>query len=285
MTRLFALLTIGLVGFRHGFDVDHIAAISDIAAGASSRRRALYLSTFYALGHGLVVFVLGVAVAAAGGFLPASIDEVMGRVVGATLVALGLYVLYSLARRGTDLGIPSRGGLVLAVVRRLRTWLVGGTTQEIVIEHEHEHSHADAGAHHHEVGRQAAHTEVPAGQRVAIAASHSHHHTHRVLEPRDPFAGYSSAAVFGIGMIHGVGAETPTQLLVLVTAAGVAHLGQGTLVVAAFVVGLIAANTLLATAAAFSLSRSRRVPRLYGAIAALSGVFSIGLGLSYLWPR
>lgn len=284
MTRLFALLTICLVGFRHGFDVDHIAAIGDIAAGTPSRKRALYLSTLYALGHGLVVFLLGVAVAAAGSFLPAELDAVMARVIGATLVGLGLYVLVTLARRGSEFGIPSRGGLVLAAVRRLKMWAGREATREVVIEHEHEHRHEGSGEHHHDVGSAAGHATIPAVRRIATATSHSHHHTHRAVEPRDPFAGYGSSAAFGIGMIHGIGAETPTQLLVLISAAGVAHLGQGTLVVTAFVLGLIVANTVLAAAAAFSMSGPRRVPQVYAVVAALSGLFSIGLGLSYLWP-
>ena len=47
-------LEIGLVatavalGFRHGFDWDHLAALSDIAASQQSRRRSLALATLYA---------------------------------------------------------------------------------------------------------------------------------------------------------------------------------------------------------------------------------------------
>ncbi|HEX2240316.1 MAG TPA: hypothetical protein VHJ82_04150 [Actinomycetota bacterium] len=280
MTEPFSLLTIALVGFRHGFDLDHIAAISDIAAAARGRRRALFLATLYALGHAMVVFALGLGVAAAGALLPARLDAMMGRVTGSTLVALGIYVLHSLARHGAGFELASRGGMVVKGVRGLRSWIARRGVREIVVEHEHEHTHGPAEAHHEmAVGASSA---VAATRPVATLTRHSHHHTHRGVEPRDPFAGHGPVASLGIGMIHGVGAETPTQLLVLITAAGVAELGHGVLVVGAFVVGLVVANTVLAVAGAISLSGSRRLPRLYAVIAALSGAFSIALGMTYL---
>ena len=36
------------LGFRHGFDWDHLAALSDIAASQQSRRRSMTLATLYA---------------------------------------------------------------------------------------------------------------------------------------------------------------------------------------------------------------------------------------------
>src|SRR5207237_8139931 len=60
-------LEIGLVatafalGFRHGFDWDHLAALSDIAASQQSRRRSMMLATMYALGHAAVAVAIGAA--------------------------------------------------------------------------------------------------------------------------------------------------------------------------------------------------------------------------------
>ena len=95
-----------VLGFRHGFDWDHIAAITDItsatvasdgsvgaaagvAAPTSSRprrwrppRRALVLGTLYALGHASVVALLGLAAFLVGAVLPPWVDSVLGRVVG-----------------------------------------------------------------------------------------------------------------------------------------------------------------------------------------------------------
>ena len=47
------MLGIFTLGFRHGFDVDHVAAITDISGSQLVRLRAFMLSTLYALGHTL----------------------------------------------------------------------------------------------------------------------------------------------------------------------------------------------------------------------------------------
>ena len=49
-----------LLGLRHGFDWDHIAAIADLTGTAENRKRGMFLSLLYAVGHGVVVFALGV---------------------------------------------------------------------------------------------------------------------------------------------------------------------------------------------------------------------------------
>jgi high-affinity nickel permease len=55
------LVTAFLFGFRHGIDWDHIAAITDITGSQDDRSQAFAFGTLYALGHALVVFVIGVA--------------------------------------------------------------------------------------------------------------------------------------------------------------------------------------------------------------------------------
>jgi high-affinity nickel permease len=55
----FALLVSAFgFGIRHGFDWDHIAAISGIATGEKNPRKAFSLATAYAVGHAAVVFCL-----------------------------------------------------------------------------------------------------------------------------------------------------------------------------------------------------------------------------------
>src|SRR5207249_5939724 len=80
-----ALTALGL-GFRHGIDWDHIAALTDITGSQESGRRSMVLATMYALGHALVVLVLGVVAIALSAEIPHWLDEAMSRVVGFTLV-------------------------------------------------------------------------------------------------------------------------------------------------------------------------------------------------------
>ncbi len=87
------LLTAFGLGLRHGVDWDHIAAIADLNSTADNRRHGFLRSLYYALGHAAVVFALGTLLLVAGASIPESLDQWMGRIVGATLVALGIAVL------------------------------------------------------------------------------------------------------------------------------------------------------------------------------------------------
>jgi len=53
-----------------------------------------------------------------------------------------------------------------------------------------------------------------------------------------------------VGVIHGLGAETPTQLLLFLMAAKLGGTGAGLLGLLMFIVGLLAMNTLMCGAAA-----------------------------------
>ena len=50
-----------LLGFRHGIDWDHIAAISDVTGTTDHRQEAFFLGILYIIGHALVVIILGIA--------------------------------------------------------------------------------------------------------------------------------------------------------------------------------------------------------------------------------
>src|ERR1043166_6898689 len=120
--RFGLLLSAFLFGFRHGIDWDHIAAITDITSSQEERRQAILFGTLYALGHALVIMSLGVAAIFAGKKLPAGLDQTMTRVVGATLVLLGVYVVVSLVRHGRDFRLRSRWMLIVAGVRKGYRW-------------------------------------------------------------------------------------------------------------------------------------------------------------------
>ena len=56
-------------------------------AVSPSQRRAIYLASLYAFGHGTIVMALGLVAILASGFLPALIDPVIQRVVGQSRTA------------------------------------------------------------------------------------------------------------------------------------------------------------------------------------------------------
>ena len=265
-----------LYGFRHGFDLDHLAALGDITGSSADRDRALRLSSLYVVGHALVVFVLGMVAIVAGAYIPATWDALMGQVIGVTLLALGLYLTYSIVRYRGSVRLRSRWMLAAdgarAASRRFRR-----TEPTVVIEHSHEHSHDGTHEHDHPKG---ATTGRSFGAPVVTA--HAHSHTHVATLPEDPFRGYSAPAAFGVGMIHGIGAETPTQVLLFASAAGAGTTAGGIAVLASFLVGLVVANTLVAVTSAFGVAGRKRFPWVYMVIAAATAAFSLYLGITYL---
>ncbi len=291
------LLGTGLVlGIRHGFDWDHIAAITDItstsatadagteahqrqhelighvhehghggatelrahdagpgAATASiavarspglsrravveEQRHAIALGTLYALGHAVVVAVLGIAAIQLGAQLPDWIDPIMGQVVGLTLLLLGVWVFVSLfqyARYGTEFRLRSRWMLVFDGVRY--------------------------------------------GWRRLQARLHGHEHVAPI-----EMSAYGARTAFGVGMIHGVGAETATQALLIAGIGGAAGQGLGVPMLLAFIAGLLISNTLVVVITASGFVASQLRQRLYLVIGVLAGVFSIVVGAIFLF--
>ena len=267
-------------GFRHGIDWDHIAAITDITSSQDSPRKGMYFGTLYALGHATAVFTIGVIAIGAGEFLPDSFDKTMGRVVGATLIALGIFVFYSLIKHGRDFRMRSRWMLVFSGVQRGYLWAREHMRRHEPAELEHVHEHASVEPFmHHDAEEEAAN-----GARVKPVAAktrtHAHGHKHRM--PDDPFLNYGRATAIGIGMLHGIGAETPTQVVIFLAAAGAGGVGAGVAVLAAFLVGLVASNSLITLSSAYGFLRASKRFAIYATVAILTGVVSLVIGTLFL---
>jgi len=130
-----------LFGFRHGVDWDHIAAITDITSSQDERGRALEYGTTYALGHALVVFLIGTAAIILGTRLPEGVDEVMERIVGVTLILLGAYVFVALVRHGREFRMRSRWMLIFSGANTIYRKLGGGRRSgSHALEPVHEHA-------------------------------------------------------------------------------------------------------------------------------------------------
>lgn len=293
------ILTALALGLRHGIDWDHIAAITDLSSSAQSRRRGFFLSMTYALGHGAVVFALGTLAIAFGLAIPDGLDAWMGRIVGITLIMLGGWILFELVRKGRDFRLRSRWMLVIdgtfAGLRRVRNGLSG---RQITIEHEHEHEHdLDEIEHDAPPAHDHSHAHVPSapspvltgaigwrgiGQRLRARTHHSHTHEHALALPEQPGASYGHRTASGIGMLHGVGIESPTQIAIFVASSSVAGVGFGLLLLGAWVVGLIVANAGLALVAGAGVLNADRSFPIYAALASIVSILSIALGTLYL---
>jgi high-affinity nickel-transport protein len=289
------LVTGLLLGIRHGIDWDHIAAITDITSTTSAatiaerahlrthaslaghdhahggadevtahvggsgdgpgamlavpeeprrgvlgllrvERQPVLLGSLYALGHALVVTVLGLAALLIGAALPDWIDPIMGRVVGATLVLLGLYVfmsVYQYLRHGAEFRLRSRWMLVFDGARR--------------------------------------------GWRRLQAFIHGHDH----VDPVEA-SSYGARTAFGVGMIHGIGAETASQALLIAAVGGASAAGLGVPMLLAFVIGLLISNSIVVVVTATGFIASQTRTRIYVIVGALAGAFSLWIGTLFL---
>src|SRR5207244_12176313 len=136
--------------------------------------------------------------------LPPGQDRCAERMVGATLLLLGFYVLGTFLRQSKHSHMRPRTRITLLVNGLLWVYwrlsrIFGGT---------------------------------------------------RVEAPRIFQDGYGNTSSFLVGVIHGFGAETPTQLLLFLMAANLGGTAAGMLALLAFVVGLLVMNTLMCASAA-----------------------------------
>ena len=96
---------------------------------------------------------------------------------------------------------------------------------------------------------------------------------------------YGRTSSLLIGMLHGVGAETPTQLLIFITAAGVGGKTAGILLLVSFLAGLLTSNTAMAIASSYGFARAERSAKVYMGLAVVTATFSLVLGALYLLGR
>jgi high-affinity nickel permease len=229
-----ALLSAAVLGFRHGFDYDHIAAITDITSVEPVPRRAMRMGLIYVLGHAATVALLGAVVIMFQRSLPSRIDHWAERAVGLTLVLLGLYVLGTLLRQKTSYVPKSRAAILIGACR----WIANKI--RLLVN--------------------------PAAEIKTIDAS----------QP------YSKGSVFGIGVIHGLGAETPSQLLIFLLAANLGGINRGFLGLAMFLAGLLVMNTLMTASAVGIFGFSAAKPRMLRVVIGLTAAYSLIVGTIFL---
>jgi high-affinity nickel permease len=233
-----ALVSCGLLGLRHGFDYDHLAAITDITSVQRTWREGMRLGLLYALGHAITVAILGAAAIFLHLGLPHRLDAVGERLVGATLIVLAVYVLIAFFR--------SR-------------------------------SH---GAHNH---------ALPPS-RIALlitGVEQTKWRIQRLINPEiprpEPFRfRYDKGSVLLVGVIHGLGAETPSQLLLFLLAANLGGTSRGFLGLLCFIAGLLIMNTIMTASASGIFASSTHRPRLQAFITSLAAVYSFIVGTIFL---
>ena len=227
-----------MLGLRHGFDYDHLAAISDITAVQRNWMSGLRLGVTYALGHAFMVAALGIAVLEMHIGLPDRLDHWTERLIGVTLIVLGI-------------------GVVAGILRKQ--------------EHGHPHNRLES--------------------RLAIAVNGLLWGAWRVRRAWNPSLPapqrfrwiYNGKSVFAIGMLHGIGAETPSQLALFFLAKSLGGTTNGLMGLLAFCVGLVVMNALMTASLGGAFKSGMMHPRFYHAIAWTGAAYSCIIGLIFLF--
>ena len=100
-----------------------------------------------------------------------------------------------------------------------------------------------------------------------------------------PHREYSIQASVSIGVVHGIGAETGTQAILLTATVGATSTLTGSFLLIAFVVGLLLSNTLITIAASSGLLGGERHRKLHLGLGIFVAGFSLVLGSMFVMGK
>jgi high-affinity nickel-transport protein len=288
------LLTGLALGIRHGIDWDHIAAITDITSttAAAGIAEAAHDEQHRSVsgphhGHGgrleLRAHDAGPGAAALApamrGSRPADrrligreqLDAIwLGTLYalghGAVVVALGIAAL-SFGALLPDWLDPVMGRVVGLTLLALGAWVLYSV-----------YRYARAGDAFRLRSRWML---VFDGVRFLWRRFQARLHGHEHVEPLE-MSSYGPRTAFGVGMIHGIGAETGSQVLLIAAVGGAASAGLGLPMLFAFVIGLLLSNLAIVVISSVGFVASQTRERIYVAVGAVAGVFSLAIGAIFL---
>lgn len=119
------------------------------------------------------------------------------------------------------------------------------------------------------------------GLRYAWRRLQARLHGHEHVEPLE-MSSYGAGTAFTVGMIHGIGAETGSQVLIIAAVGGAAEVGLGVPMMLAFIAGLLISNTAIVILTATGFVASQIRDRVYVAVGLLAGTLSLVLGAVFL---
>lgn len=217
----FSLLAI-FIGIRHGLDGDHVAAIADMVGSEKKRRRQLSLGIMYALGHGSIVFCIGLLSIYVGAKMPSGAQSYLELAVSITLIVLGLVIMLSIFQRRGDYEYKGRFEILLDYIRRM---------------------------------------------------TGSKNHSDEKLTK------FGVVGAFIIGIIHGIGVESPTQIAVVSHAAGFGSITGATAQLVLFVVGLLFSTICVTFLITWGFMKANMKKGFFVVLGSITGLYSVGLGI------
>lgn len=125
---LFVVLTLAFwLGLLHALDADHIMAVTMLSSTRPSRAASLAFCLRWALGHGLTLSLIGIAVFLLGLSIPPRFSAAAELIVGIVLIMIGGWVMLDLMRNKLHLHFHRHG---------------------LLPRHSHWHRHEQPASHH-----------------------------------------------------------------------------------------------------------------------------------------
>jgi hypothetical protein len=186
---MFGILGLGfLLGMQHALEVDHVAAVSSIAARRTDVADVVKHGLTWGIGHTLTLFAFAGAALALGHAIPEHIARSIESAVGFMLIGLGAHVLWRLWRDRVHFHRHSHGD---------------GTV------HLHAHSHAGETMPHARAPH--AHGHVFRWRTLLVGLMHGMAGSAALLvltvsQASSVAVGLGYVALFGIGSMFGMGA-------------------------------------------------------------------------------
>ena len=281
------VLLLGMValGFRHGFDWDHIAAITDITSTTTAGHAEVDVpasSPVTPHGHDAGEMRAHVHQHAVGGpsaahaFGESRFAHEQRHAIGlASLYALGhasVVVLLGVLALTLGAVLPDWVDPILEKVVGVTLLLLGAWVIYSVVQYLR-----GKGEFRLRSRWMLVFDGVRYGWRHLQARIHGHEH----VEPLE-MSSYGARTAFSVGMIHGIGAETGTQVLLIAAVGGAASAGLAIPMLVAFVVGLLLSNFVIVVVSSVGFVASQARERIYVAVGAVAGTFSLVLGVVFL---
>lgn len=222
---MFALLAV-FIGMRHGIDGDHVAAIADMVGSEQRKKKQLTLGVMYAIGHGMIVMVIGVLFIYIGLQLPEATKQILEMLVSFTLILLGVFIIWSIFQQKKDYEYKSRLRIVVEFFHNLTNKVTSGTK----------------------------------------------------LNPLSPTK-LGAIGAFIIGILHGIGVESPTQIAIISNAMGLDNITVALIQLTLFVIGLLVATIGITFSLSWGFMKARVKERLFLLLGTVTGTYSLGLGI------
>lgn len=222
---MFALLAV-FIGIRHGIDGDHVAAIADMVGSEQRKKKQLTLGVMYAIGHGMIVMVIGVLFIYIGLQLPDATKQVLEMLVSFTLILLGMFIIWSIFKQKKEYEYKSRLRIVVEFFHNIANKVKSGTKTN-------------------------------------------------QLSPTK----LGGIGAFIIGILHGIGVESPTQIAIISNAMGLDNITVALIQLTLFVIGLLIATVGITFCLSWGFMKARVKDKLFLLLGTITGAYSLVLGI------